>query len=92
MEYSYVAMIKECGESMLVYVPDFEIYTVGESFSDAIEMAKDAISNQGMEMIKLGLELPEASTITEAINKAKVTADDILDYSDGMTISINVRF
>ena len=32
----------------LVYVPDMEIYTEGDSFANAIEMARDAIGLAGI--------------------------------------------
>lgn len=57
--------------SFLVCVPDMEIYTEGDTFADAIEMARDAIRLMGISMEDDKEELPVPSNQTEAIRKVR---------------------
>lgn len=45
----------------LVCVPDMEIFTEGDTFADAIEMARDAIGLAGISMEDNKEEIPEPS-------------------------------
>ena len=49
---------------ILVEVPDLEIQTEGKDYSDAIEMARDAIGLKGILLEDAGLPIPEASDIS----------------------------
>lgn len=72
---------------ILVYIPDFDIYTEGDSIDDAIEMAKDAIVNTLSETKKF----VKPSGIVQAYQKAIEDADDICDFfKDGILTFVKV--
>ena len=87
---AYPVFIKKDSGVYLVYVPDMEIYTEGESFEDAIEMARDAIGLKGIDYEDDGKTLPERSAPGDAIKKAKQDADEAFDYSDGILTFVDV--
>lgn len=49
----------------MVYVPDFNINTEGDTLTEAIEMARDAIGVVGIDMEDDGEPLPEPTAISE---------------------------
>ena len=53
----------------LVCVPDMEIFTEGDTFADAIEMARDAIGLTGISMEDHKEQLPVPSDQNTAIGK-----------------------
>lgn len=55
----------------LVCVPDLDIYTEGDTFADAIEMARDAIGLAGISMEDNNQELPIPSEQSAARRTAK---------------------
>ena len=75
----------------LVCVPDMEIYTEGNDFADAIEMARDAIGLAGISMEDNKEALPPPSIQEEAIKKVKQNAD-IVDFSSGILTYVDVDF
>ena len=75
----------------LVCVPDLEIFTEGDTFADAIEMAMDAIGATGITMEDDEVELPVPSTQTEAIERVKQYTEDI-DFSKGILTYVDVDF
>ena len=91
MKAVYPTFVAKEGEDYLVYVPDFDIYTEGESFPDAVEMARDAIGLKGICMEDEGMELPKASTYEEAIEKAKEDTEDF-DYTVGTLTMVDIDF
>lgn len=78
-------------QPFLVCVPDMEIYTEGNSFADAIEMARDAIGISGISMEDNKEELPNPSTQDEAIKKVQLDTEDI-DFSKGILTYVDVDF
>lgn len=70
----YPVLIKQDEDDFLVYIPDFDTYTEGNSLADAIEMARDAMGTAGMEF-KTEDELPVVSSFEEARAKAKEVAE-----------------
>ena len=60
---AYPVLIKECGNDFLVFVPDLEIYTEGDSFPDAIVMARDAI---GLKLMDLEDDFSDTDDLLEA--------------------------
>lgn len=92
MKGAYPTFIKQYGKDFLVYVPDWEIYTEGSSFVDAIEMARDAIGLSGIVKEDDRREFPMASTYDEAVIKAKNDADEDMDFSDGTLTLVDVDF
>ena len=75
----------------LVCVPDMEIYTEGNDFADAIEMARDAIGLAGISMEDNKEALPPPSIQEEAIKKVKQNAY-IVDFSSGILTYVDVDF
>lgn len=77
--------------SFLVCVPDMEIFTEGDTFADAIEMARDAIGLAGISMEDNKEELPVPSEQNVAIEKVKKDTEDI-DFSQGILTYVDVDF
>ena len=75
----------------LVCVPDLEIFTEGDSFADAIEMARDAIGLAGISMEDNGEELPIPSKQEIALEKVKQDTE-IVDFSKGILTYVDVDF
>ena len=50
-----------------VYIPDFDANTQGESLTEAIKMAKDAIGIVGIVMEDDGKQIPEPSRLESVI-------------------------
>lgn len=75
----------------LVCVPDMDILTEGDSFADAIEMARDAIGLAGISMEDKKEELPVPSDQKTAIKNVKREMEDI-DFSKGILTYVDVDF
>ncbi|MDE6404107.1 MAG: type II toxin-antitoxin system HicB family antitoxin [Lachnospiraceae bacterium] len=75
----------------LVCVPDMEIFTEGDSFADAIEMARDAIGLAGISMEDNKEELPVPSDQESAMEKVKQDAE-VLDFTKGILTYVDVDF
>ena len=75
----------------LVCVPDMNILTEGDTFADAIEMARDAIGLTGISMEDNKEELPVPSDQIKAIEKVKKDTEDI-DFSKGIMTYVDVDF
>ncbi|MBR4450413.1 MAG: type II toxin-antitoxin system HicB family antitoxin [Clostridia bacterium] len=83
MKSVYPVVLTEDKNTVMVFVPDFNIYTEGKDFADAIEMARDAISLAGICIEDEGLNLPTPSDIA-SIKKQEgevVTLVDV-DFDD----------
>ena len=91
MKQAYPVFIAKKCEDYLTYIPDMELYTEGKSMVDAIEMARDAIGLQGINLEDDGKELPFPSTQEEAIQKAKEETE-IFDYSTGLLTWVDIDF
>ena len=66
MKSVYPAIIAETDDPhvpFVVYVPDFDRMTQGESLSDAMEMAADLIETLAVELKDTGKPLPGASPV-----------------------------
>ncbi len=77
--------------SFLVCVPDMEIFTEGDTFADAIEMARDAIGLAGISMEDNKEELPVPSDQNAAIEKVKQDTEEV-DFSQGVLTYVDVDF
>lgn len=77
--------------SYLVYVPDMEVLTEGESFADAIEMARDAIGLAGISMEDHKEEIPLPSEQSIVLEKARQNTEEI-DFSKGILTYVDVDF
>ncbi|MCM1181927.1 MAG: type II toxin-antitoxin system HicB family antitoxin [Roseburia sp.] len=77
----------------LVCVPDMEIFTEGDTFADAIEMARDAIGLAGISMEDNNEALPVPSNQVSAIEKVKRNTDtEVVDFSEGILTYVDVDF
>lgn len=79
MKNSYPIILTPAEGGYVVFIPDFQINTEGDSLTEAIEMARDAIGLMGIDMEDDGKSLPTPSTITAL---KKETAEDILTLVD----------
>ncbi len=61
MKKVYPVIFTQTEGCILVEVPDLEIFTEGKDFSDAIEMARDAIGLKGISLEDDKMALPEPS-------------------------------
>ena len=75
----------------LVCVPDFDIYTEGDSLADAIKMARDAIGLAGISREDNQESLPKPSDAGTARRKVQQNTEDI-DFSKGILTYIDVDF
>lgn len=91
MKAEYPTFIAKDKKDYLVYVPDFDIYTEGESFPDAVEMVRDAIGLKGICMEDEGMELPKSSTYEEATEKAKEDTEEF-DFTVGTLSMVDIDF
>lgn len=91
MKEVYPTFIAQEGSCYLVYVPDFDIYTEGNSFPDAVAMARDAIGLRGICLEDDNIEFPIASSYEQAIAKAKKDTEDF-DYTKGIVTMVDVDF
>ena len=84
MKEAYPIVISPADGGYIVYIPDFDINTEGNSLTDAIEMARDAIGIMGivMEDDKEVLPAPsEMSTVTKETKNDIVTLVDV-DFTE----------
>ncbi|WP_110955725.1 type II toxin-antitoxin system HicB family antitoxin [Anaerosinus massiliensis] len=83
MKAVYPIVITKYDNDYVVYVPDFDINTQGDSVVNAIEMARDAIGVTGCYWEDEKKELPNATTIESIEHKENdiVTLVDI-DFSE----------
>lgn len=95
MKQVYPAFIVNTHDSsehpFLVCVPDMDIFTEGDTFADAIEMARDAIGLTGISMEDNKKELPVPSDQAAAIEKVTQDTEDI-DFSKGILTYVDVDF
>lgn len=75
----------------LVCVPDMDIFTEGDTFADAIEMARDAIGLAGISLEDHKEELPVPSDQTAAMAKVRQDTEDV-DFSQGVLTYVDVDF
>ena len=79
MKNSYPIILTPADGGYVVFIPDFQINTEGDSLTEAIEMARDAIGLMGIDMEDDDKPLPAPSTITAL---KKENAEDILTLVD----------
>lgn len=84
MKNVYPIILTQGEKFVVVYVPDFDINTQGETMADAIEMARDAIGLVGIDMEDDGELLPEPTKLFDVKTedeKSIVTLVDV-DFSE----------
>ena len=79
MKEVYPVLLMHGKSGFVVYVPDFDINTEGKDLTDAIEMARDAISIVGVVKEDQNQPLPEPSDINSV---KKESESDIVTLVD----------
>ncbi len=79
MKEAYPILISPTEGGFVVYIPDFNINTEGDTLTEAIEMARDAIGLIGIVMEDDKKALPTPSEINAV---AKETKNDIITLVD----------
>lgn len=85
MKNVYPVFFTKTNSNILVEVPDFNILTEGKDFSDAIEMARDAIELKCVSMEDDKEIIPEPSKITDLDIDTGVFSDEgetMISYVD----------
>lgn len=77
--YPIILEVAEEG-GFLVYCPDFDIYTQGSDYADALYMARDAISLKGVDLIEDKKSVPEPSELNS------------IDADGGVKLLVDVDF
>ncbi len=83
MKNTYPIILTPDEGGYLVYIPDFEINTEGDTLTEAIEMARDAIGLMGIDMEddKKALPTPTEIWAVECEDEDIVTLVDV-DFSE----------
>ena len=63
MKNSYPIVLTPDEKGFTVFIPDFNINTQGDSLTEAIEMARDAIGLMGIDLEDDGNSIPVASSV-----------------------------
>jgi len=93
MRIAYPAFIKKAADDFLVYIPDFDGMTQGESFADAIDMARDYIGLACLDYEDQGKSFPDMSDAQEAEDIARNRADDeTIKFSDGQLTYVDLDY
>ena len=79
MKNTYPVILTPDIKGFAVYIPDFDIATQGDDLTEAIEMARDAISIMGIVMEDDKKALPEPSAWSKLKTDSK---DDIITLVD----------
>ena len=77
MKSAYPIILSPADKGFVVYVPDLDINTEGDTIADAIEMARDAIGLWGICRQDTGNEIPTPKSMTP-----KHKSDEIVSIVD----------
>lgn len=83
MKNSYPIILIPDQVGYVVYVPDFDINTEGDTVTEAIEMARDAIGVVGIDMEDDGEALPEPTAVSELKVDSAVEIVTLVDVDFG---------
>ena len=79
MKNVYPIILTQGEKFIVVYVPDFDINTQGETVAEAIEMARDAIGIMGIDRQDDGEELPIQSKLADVKANAETDLVTLVD-------------
>lgn len=71
MKSAYPIILTPTGSGYVVYVPDLDVNTEGDTLSEAIEMASDAIGLCGVTLQDLGREIPPPSAVLPPVSRVR---------------------
>ena len=80
MKQVYSIILTPAKKGYVVYVPDFDINTEGNSLPDAIDMARDAIAMTGCYREDHGEALPTPATLTPVCESPQVCSLVDVDF------------
>ncbi len=80
MKNSYPVILTPDEVGYVVYIPDFQINTEGDTLTEAIEMARDAIGLMGIDMEDDKKAIPEPSEMSAV--KKEANDNDIITLVD----------
>lgn len=80
MKAAYPIILTPADKGYVVYVPDLDINTEGETIANAIEMAEDAIGLWGITMEDMGRAIPPASASLPSCAAGEVAAFALVDF------------
>ena len=80
MKTAYPIVLTPADRGFVVYVPDLNINTEGNTIADAISMAEDAIGLWGITAQDLGKEIPSASVAPPSCAPGEKTAYAVVDF------------
>lgn len=83
MKNSYPIILMPDKVGYIVYVPDFNINTEGNSLTEAIEMARDAIGIVGIDMEDEGETLPTPTSISDVKTDSAADIVTLVDVDFG---------
>lgn len=75
---AYPIILSPEDDGYIVYIPDFDVGTQGETIAEAMEMARDAIGLMGIDLEDDGKEIPKPYSMT----MADIKKGDILTLVD----------
>lgn len=81
MKKIYPVILTPDGDGYLVYVPDLNINTEGESLIDAIDMARDAIGMWGIAEEDMGRQIPEPSMLNPGHKPSDIVTLVDIDFA-----------
>ena len=80
MKTAYPIVLTPAEHGYMVYVPDLEINTQGETIAEAIYMAEDAIGLWGVTTQDMGRDIPPASAEPPKCAPGELTAFALVDF------------
>ena len=80
MKTAYPIRLTPAEHGYVVYVPDLDINTEGDTIADAIDMAADAIGLWGITMQDMGRDISPASTTLPSCAPGEQAAFALVDF------------
>lgn len=80
MKEAYPIILTPAENGYVVYVPDLDINTEGNSIADAIDMAADAIGLWGITAQDMGRQVPSASPSLPPCGNGELTTFVLVDF------------
>lgn len=80
MKAAYCSILTPAENGYVVYVPDLDINTEGESIEDAIAMTEDAIGLWGITMQDMGKEVPAPSHKAYSVKDGEIASYILVDF------------
>ena len=77
-----ISKTEEQAYPYIVYIPAFDTMTQGDSLSNAIYMARDAIGLLGIDLQDDGLPIPKPDTLTPPHNKEDIVTLVDVDFTE----------